>query len=92
MLSIVSRHLQESPFQQPDQGNPVAERSDVSVGRPKNDGIERLSGVPGRATRCKPPGPFMAATYGRLSGRPGICISALGPGAQNFCFVSKVLF
>src|SRR5919107_272757 len=27
---------------------------------------------------------FMAATYGRLTGRPGVCISTLGPGALNF--------
>src|SRR3712207_1497693 len=25
----------------------------------------------------------MAATYGRLTGRPGVCISTLGPGALN---------
>jgi len=27
---------------------------------------------------------FMAATYGRLTGKPGICLSTLGPGATNF--------
>lgn len=26
---------------------------------------------------------FMAATYGRLTGRPGVCMSTLGPGATN---------
>ncbi len=26
---------------------------------------------------------FMAATYGRLTGKPGICLSTLGPGATN---------
>ncbi|MGN1290927.1 MAG: acetolactate synthase large subunit, partial [Bradyrhizobium sp.] len=26
---------------------------------------------------------FMAATYGRLTGRPGVCITTLGPGALN---------
>ena len=26
---------------------------------------------------------FMAATHGRLTGRPGVCISTLGPGALN---------
>ncbi len=27
---------------------------------------------------------FMAATYGRLTGRVGVCLSTLGPGATNF--------
>tara|TARA_R110002096_G_scaffold196404_20_gene379308 strand:+ start:1253 stop:2893 length:1641 start_codon:yes stop_codon:yes gene_type:complete len=27
---------------------------------------------------------FMAATYGRLTGRTGVCLSTLGPGATNF--------
>jgi acetolactate synthase-1/2/3 large subunit len=26
---------------------------------------------------------FMAATYGRLTGNPGVCMSTLGPGATN---------
>ena len=26
---------------------------------------------------------FMAATYGRLTGRPGVCLATLGPGATN---------
>ena len=26
----------------------------------------------------------MAATQGRLTGRPGVCLSTLGPGALNF--------
>ncbi|MBS2016338.1 MAG: acetolactate synthase large subunit [Deltaproteobacteria bacterium] len=26
---------------------------------------------------------FMAATYGRLTGRPGVCLTTLGPGALN---------
>src|SRR5580698_1705742 len=27
----------------------------------------------------------MAATYGRLTGKPGVCLSTLGPGALNLC-------
>lgn len=27
---------------------------------------------------------FMAATHGRLTGRPGVCLATLGPGALNF--------
>jgi acetolactate synthase-1/2/3 large subunit len=26
---------------------------------------------------------FMAATHGRLTGRPGVCMATLGPGALN---------
>ncbi|MCB1120499.1 MAG: acetolactate synthase large subunit, partial [Verrucomicrobiae bacterium] len=35
-------------------------------------------------TRHEQAAGFMAATYGRLSGRPGVCLSTLGPGATNF--------
>jgi acetolactate synthase I/II/III large subunit len=35
-------------------------------------------------TRHEQPAAFMAATYGRLTGRPGVCLSTLGPGALNF--------
>jgi acetolactate synthase I/II/III large subunit len=35
-------------------------------------------------TRHEQPAAFMAATYGRLTGKPGVCISTLGPGALNF--------
>jgi acetolactate synthase I/II/III large subunit len=35
-------------------------------------------------TRHEQAASFMAATYGRLTGRPGVCISTLGPGALNF--------
>src|SRR6266403_836928 len=35
-------------------------------------------------TRHEQAAAFMAATYGRLTGHPGVCISTLGPGALNF--------
>lgn len=35
-------------------------------------------------TRHEQPAGFMAATIGRLTGQPGVCISTLGPGATNF--------
>src|SRR6201985_1219334 len=35
-------------------------------------------------TRHEQAAAFMAATHGRLTGKPGGCISALGPGALNF--------
>jgi acetolactate synthase I/II/III large subunit len=34
-------------------------------------------------TRHEQSAAFMAATYGRLTGRAGVCISTLGPGALN---------
>ncbi len=34
-------------------------------------------------TRHEQAAAFMAATYGRLTGRPGLCLSTLGPGAMN---------
>jgi acetolactate synthase-1/2/3 large subunit len=35
-------------------------------------------------TRHEQGAAFMAATHGRLTGRPGVCIATLGPGALNF--------
>src|SRR6202789_2670149 len=35
-------------------------------------------------TRHEQPAAFMAATHARLTGRPGVCLSTLGPGALNF--------
>ena len=35
-------------------------------------------------TRHEQAAGFMAATYGRLTGRVGVCLSTLGPGATNF--------
>jgi thiamine pyrophosphate-dependent acetolactate synthase large subunit-like protein len=59
---------------------------------------EEIVKVAGSPTRSKsaflamcqdPPTAFVAATYGRLTGRPAVCISALGPGMLNFCFIPK---
>jgi acetolactate synthase I/II/III large subunit len=35
-------------------------------------------------TRHEQAAGFMAATYGRLTGTPGVCLATLGPGATNF--------
>src|SRR6201997_1404162 len=35
-------------------------------------------------TRHEQAASFMAATQGRLTGAPGVCLSTLGPGALNF--------
>src|SRR3569833_2903883 len=50
------------------------------------DGVEsiRRSSIQLVLTRHEQAAAFMAATYGRLTGRPGVCISTLGPGALNF--------
>src|ERR671926_1670208 len=34
-------------------------------------------------TRHEQGAAFMAATYGRLTGKPGVCLTTLGPGALN---------
>src|ERR671938_565074 len=44
----------------------------------------RTSAIELVLTRHEQAAAFMAATHGRLTGRPGVCISTLGPGALNF--------
>lgn len=39
-------------------------------------------------TRHEQGAAFMAATYGRLTGKPGVCLSTLGPGATNLVTAS----
>ncbi len=43
----------------------------------------RTSSIKLIVTRHEQPAAFMAATYGRLTGKPGVCFSTLGPGATN---------
>jgi acetolactate synthase-1/2/3 large subunit len=43
----------------------------------------RRSSIDLVVTRHEQPAAFMAATYGRLTGRPGVALSTLGPGALN---------
>lgn len=43
----------------------------------KNSSIQLIS------TRHEQGAGFMAAIYGRLTGKPGVCLSTLGPGATN---------
>jgi acetolactate synthase I/II/III large subunit len=43
----------------------------------------RTSAIQLVLTRHEQSAAFMAATYGRLTGKPGVCISTLGPGALN---------
>ncbi|AOO79623.1 acetolactate synthase large subunit [Bosea vaviloviae] len=44
----------------------------------------RTSGIKLILTRHEQAAAFMAATHGRLTGKPGVCIATLGPGALNF--------
>jgi acetolactate synthase-1/2/3 large subunit len=53
--------------------------------------VDVVESLHGSKTRHEQPAAFMAVTYGRLTGKPGVCISTLGPGVLNFCFISKVL-
>ncbi|QPF83598.1 acetolactate synthase large subunit [Bradyrhizobium genosp. L] len=43
----------------------------------------RTSSIKLIVTRHEQAAAFMAATYGRLTGKPGVCITTLGPGALN---------
>jgi acetolactate synthase I/II/III large subunit len=43
----------------------------------------RTSRIKVVVTRHEQVAGFMAATYGRLTGKPGVCLSTLGPGATN---------
>src|SRR5512146_1779535 len=43
----------------------------------------RTSSIKLIVTRHEQAAAFMAATYGRLTGRAGVCFSTLGPGATN---------
>ena len=47
------------------------------------DSIRRSSMIKLIVTRHEQAAAFMAATYGRLTGRAGVCFSTLGPGATN---------
>src|SRR5262249_54959261 len=43
----------------------------------------RSSSIELVVTRHEQPAAFMAATYGRLTGKAGVCLTTLGPGATN---------
>jgi acetolactate synthase-1/2/3 large subunit len=43
----------------------------------------RKSGIRLILTRHEQGAAFMAATFGRLTGKPGVCLATLGPGATN---------
>lgn len=47
------------------------------------DAIERSETMEFIVTRHEQGAAFMANTYGRLAGEPGVCLATLGPGALN---------
>ena len=58
-------------------------------GIPGEENLDFLDSLRGSSielilTRHEQGAGFMAATYGRLTGEPGVCLSTLGPGATNF--------
>ena len=48
------------------------------------DSLARSSKIRLILTRHEQAAGFMAATYGRFTGKAGVCLSTLGPGATNF--------
>src|ERR1700730_3072365 len=61
---------------------------DRILGVPGEENLEvveslRKSSIELVVTRHEQPAAFMAATYGRLTGKPGVALSTLGPGALN---------
>src|SRR6202453_5340250 len=58
------------------------------AGIPGEENLDVVEAIRGSSielvlTRHEQAAAFMAATYGRLTGKPGVCISTLGPGALN---------
>ncbi len=65
-----------------------AEGVDYIFGIPGEENLDLLNSLIGSKirlilTRHEQAAGFMATTYGRLTGRPGVCLSTLGPGATN---------
>src|SRR5712692_3970756 len=65
--------------------NEGVERIFGVAGEENLDFVESLhqSSIELVVTRHEQPAAFMAATYGRLTGKPGVALSTLGPGALN---------
>ena len=48
------------------------------------DSLSRSKKIKLVLTRHEQGAGFMASVYGRLTGKTGVCVSTLGPGATNF--------
>lgn len=65
-----------------------AEGVEYIFGIPGEENLDLLNSLKGSKirlilTRHEQAAGFMAATYGRLTGRAGVCLATLGPGATN---------
>jgi len=65
-----------------------AEGVEYIFGIPGEENLDLLNSLSGSSiklilTRHEQGAGFMAATYGRLTGKAGVCLSTLGPGATN---------
>ena len=65
-----------------------AEGVEYIFGIPGEENLDVLNSLQGSKiklvlTRHEQAAGFMAATYGRLTGKAGVCMSTLGPGATN---------
>ena len=65
-----------------------AEGVEYIFGIPGEENLDLLNSLQGSTiklvlTRHEQAAGFMAATYGRLTGKAGVCLSTLGPGATN---------
>ena len=65
-----------------------AEGVEYIFGIPGEENLDLLDSLQGSSiklvlTRHEQAAGFMAATYGRLTGKAGVCLSTLGPGATN---------
>ncbi len=66
----------------------LSEGVDTVFGIPGEENLDLMfalkkSGIRFIATRHEQGAAFMADVYGRLTGKPGVCIATLGPGATN---------
>jgi len=66
-----------------------AEKVEYVFGIPGEENLDlleslRRSKIKLVLTRHEQAAGFMAATYGRLTGKTGVCLATLGPGAPNF--------
>ncbi len=56
------------------------------------DSLERSTKIKLILTRHEQGAGFMAATYGRHTGKAGVCVATLGPGATNFVTAAAYAF